>query len=229
MKKKAIKGLAVVLGLSAIMTVGGMSAYFTDKDQQTNVFTTGKIDIDLTEPEWDKYPDQDNNNVPDPAEDLTPNKTIKKDPMITNVGINDAFVFATVEVPCKNIITANADGTRKPAALVDLYSYTVNPGWVKMGTYDVRDGSGVIAHRYLYAYAAGNVCTAVEAGKATTSIFSNITTVNAIEGQGLEEQKFQMPIKAYGIQVSDLNGGKTAPADVWSIFAKQNSIAEEYK
>lgn len=229
MKNKTVKSIAVAMGLITILGVGSISAYFTDKDQQTNTFTTGKIDIDLTEPEWDNYPDQDNDGVPDPAEDLTPNKKLKKDPIITNVGINDAFIFATVEVPCKNIITANADGTRKPAALVDLYDYTVNQGWIKMGTYDVRDGSGVVAHRYLYAYAASNICTALEAGKATTPIFSEVTTVNAIEGQGLEGQKFQMPINVYGIQISDLNGGKTAPADVWSVYAKQNSIVEEFK
>jgi len=228
MKNKTVKGLAVSLGLITIMSIGGISAYFTDTDTQTNKFTVGKVTVDLTEPEWDKYPDKDNNGIPDQAEDLTPNKTIVKDPVITNTGINEAFIFATVEVPCRNIIVANADGTRKPAALTDLYSYTVNPGWVKMGTYDVRDGSGVIAHRYLYAYAASNVCTALEAGKATTPIFSEVTTVNAIEGQGLEQQKFEMPIHAYAIQTSDLNGGKTAPADVWTVYTNQNSITEKY-
>ena len=112
MKNKTVKGLAVSLGLITIMSIGGISAYFTDTDTQTNKFTVGKVTVDLTEPEWDKYPDKDNNGIPDQAEDLTPNKTIVKDPVITNTGINEAFIFATVEVPCRNIIVANADGTR---------------------------------------------------------------------------------------------------------------------
>ena len=95
MKNKTVKGLAVSLGLITIMSIGGISAYFTDTDTQTNKFTVGKVTVDLTEPEWDKYPDKDNNGIPDQAEDLTPNKTIVKDPVITNTGINEAFIFAT--------------------------------------------------------------------------------------------------------------------------------------
>ena len=104
MKKNMIKGSIVGFGLAAILTTGGLMAYFTDSDTQTNTFTVGKVTVDLQEPEWDKYPDTDKDGVPDEAEDMTPNKTIKKDPTITNTGINDQFVFATVQVPCRNII-----------------------------------------------------------------------------------------------------------------------------
>lgn len=229
MKKNMIKGSIAVLGLTAILTTGGLMAYFTDTDTQTNKFTVGKVEVDLHEPEWDKQPDSDKDGVPDPAEDMTPNKTIVKDPTVTNTGINDQFVFVTVQVPCRNIMTANPDGTRNPAALRDLYLYTVNPGWVKLGTYDVRDSSGVAAHKYLYAYASNNACTPLEANKSTNPVFSKITTVNAIEGQGLEQQLFEMPIEAFAIQTSDLNGGKTAPADVWQVYSNQNSITEKFE
>ena len=228
MKKNMIKGSIAVLGLTAVLTTGGLIAYFTDTDAQTNTFTVGKIEVDLTEPEWNKYPDTDKDGIPDPAEDMTPNKTIKKDPTITNTGVNDQFVFATVQVPCKNIIAVDPDGTRKPAALTDLYSYTTNPGWVKLGTYEVRDGSGVTAHKYLYTFAENKTCTALEAEKSTNPIFSKITSVNAVEGQGLEEQQFEMPIEVFAIQTSDLNGGKTSPADVWKVYSNQNSITEQF-
>ena len=228
MKKNMIKGSIVGFGLAAILTTGGLMAYFTDSDTQTNTFTVGKVTVDLQEPEWDKYPDTDKDGVPDEAEDMTPNKTIKKDPTITNTGINDQFVFATVQVPCRNIIAVNPDGTRKPAAMTDLYSYTTNPGWVKMGTYEVRDGSGVTAHRYLYAFAENNTCTALEANRSTNPIFSQVTSVNAVEGQGLENERFEIPIQVYAIQTSDLNGGKTSPADVWKVYTNQNSITEQF-
>ena len=61
MKDKTVKGIAVSLGLITIMGIGGISAYFTDTDTQTNKFTVGRVTVDLTEPEWDKYPDKDNN------------------------------------------------------------------------------------------------------------------------------------------------------------------------
>lgn len=229
MKKKMLKGTIAGLGLAAILTTGGLLAYFTDTDSQTNKFVVGKITVDLHEPEWEKYPDADKDGVPDPAEDMTPNKTIKKDPTVTNTGINDQFIFVTIQVPCRSIIAANADGTRKPEALTDLYSYTVNQNWTKLGTYDVRDGYGVVAHKYLYAFAKENACTALEANKSTNPVFSEVTFVNAIEGQGLEEESFEMPIEVYAIQTSDLDGGKTAPMDVWKVYSNQNSIAEQFR
>ena len=51
MKKNMIKGSIAVLGLTAVLTTGGLIAYFTDTDAQTNTFTVGKIEVDLTEPE----------------------------------------------------------------------------------------------------------------------------------------------------------------------------------
>lgn len=228
MKKKMVKGTIVGLGIAAILTTGGLLAYFTDTDDQTNKFTVGKITVDLHEPEWEKYPDADKDGIPDPAEDMTPNKTLKKDPTVMNTGINEQFVFSTVQVPCRTIIAANADGTRKPEALTDLYSYTVNPDWIQIGKYDVRDGSGVAAHKYLYAYARNNACISLEAGKSTNPIFSEITFVNAVEGQGLEEEIFEMPIEVYAIQTSDLDGGKTSPTEVWKVYSNQNSITEQY-
>ena len=92
----------------------------------------------------------------------------------------------------------------------------------------MRDGSGVTAHKYLYTFAENNTCTALEAEKSTNPIFSKITSVNAVEGQGLEEQQFEMPIEVFAIQTSDLNGGKTSPADVWKVYSNQNSITEQF-
>lgn len=229
MKKNVIKGSIAIAGVAAILTVGGVMAYFTDTDAQVNKFTVGKIDVELNEPEWDEQPDRDGNGVPDGAENLTPNKTITKDPVITNTGINEAYVFATVQVPCENIVTANENGTRNPAALTDLYSYNTNPGWIKMGKVDVKEGGKTAAHKYLYAYASAEACTILEANKATNPIFSQIKTVNAIEGQGLEQMMYEMPIEVYGIQISDLNGGKTSPTEVWKVYANQNSIQETYQ
>ena len=37
-----------------------------------------------------------------------------------------------------------------------------------------------------------------------------------------------MPIEVFAIQTSDLNGGKTSPADVWKVYSNQNSITEQF-
>lgn len=43
--KKSTRNKALVLGLVGVMTIGGIAAYFTDGDTQTNTFTVGKISL----------------------------------------------------------------------------------------------------------------------------------------------------------------------------------------
>ena len=106
--KKQTKTIAVAAALAAVLTIGGVSAYFTDADTATNTFTIGKISLDLQEPNWD----------PDHATNLTPNQIIKKDPQIRNDGINDEFVFLEVTVPYKNVITVNDAGVKQASRCV---------------------------------------------------------------------------------------------------------------
>lgn len=49
MKKKTILVAAIAVMLVAALVVGGTLAYFTDKDNATNTFTVGNVDIDLLE------------------------------------------------------------------------------------------------------------------------------------------------------------------------------------
>lgn len=47
-KKKLGTGL-LALALVGVVGIGGSLAWFTDTDNRTNTFTTGKVDITLTE------------------------------------------------------------------------------------------------------------------------------------------------------------------------------------
>ena len=49
MKKKTILVAAIAVMLVAALVVGGTLAYFTDKDNATNTFTVGNVDIQLIE------------------------------------------------------------------------------------------------------------------------------------------------------------------------------------
>ena len=84
------------------------------------------LDISLTEPNWDKVPDKEKENI-------VPGKELVKDPTITNTGINDAFVFMKVTVPAAELVTANEDGTKNEKALKQLYSWEINKGWIQLG------------------------------------------------------------------------------------------------
>lgn len=82
-----LAGLVVLfLGIVLLITL----AMFASFDEVTNVFEAGKVDIVLTEPEWD----------PKKAEETVPNTFIDKDPTVTNKEDTvDTYVFLKVTVP----------------------------------------------------------------------------------------------------------------------------------
>ena len=86
-KKLLVAALAVILVVTAI--AGTSLAYLTDKDSETNEFTVGNVDIDLSEPNWDATGKAE-------AEDVYPGEPLAKDPTVANVGKNPCFVRISV-------------------------------------------------------------------------------------------------------------------------------------
>ena len=104
MKKKLI-ALIVCLAMLAIAMIGGTMAYFTDKDEKTNVFAVGDINIELNE--VSEVQDKDGNKIDGRATvtdtgveytNLMPTNKIVKQPTIVNTGSNAAYVRVTVDV-----------------------------------------------------------------------------------------------------------------------------------
>ena len=92
MKNKKLISMVVAIALVAVIGVGATLAYFTDKDEVTNVITMGHVDVDLDEPNYEGK-DDENNEV----KDVEPGQEITKDPTITVVqGSEDAYVRATI-------------------------------------------------------------------------------------------------------------------------------------
>ncbi len=88
-RKATLIGAVVLCGLLA---AGSTVAYLTDKDEISNQFTVGRVEIEGKEP----------NYTPDPGgktEDIIPTEEIAKDPQITNTGKNDAYVYMDVSIP----------------------------------------------------------------------------------------------------------------------------------
>lgn len=211
-KKRNRRNYVLAICCMTVLTIGGITAYFTDTDSAANVFTTGKVAIDLTEPEYDKHPEE--------RKAITPGKMLYKDPKVTNTGINDAFIFLEVTIPKAVIKTANADGSQNPEANKELFEYVINGGWSQIVKEDKPDGC-----RYVYAYGTSSACSTLAAGQTTPVLFKDgtIRFVNAVEGQGLEEGTLELPVDAYGIQAADISGGKTAPAEVWNVLETQQA------
>ncbi len=198
MKKTA----ALALALSGVLAVGGMTAYFTDRDSQQNKIEIGEVKIDLTEPKWDAEKDDDGDGIKDHAEKVVPTQSIVKDPMVTNKGKNDAYIFVTFSIPKKNIYTALTDGNKANngnKAVTQLFDFlnsagaanTPNAGWTQLAK--VTTDANV--NTYTYGYNKS-----VAPGASTNKLFDSVRFCNAIEGQDLENTVQNIDIKAYGIQ-----------------------------
>lgn len=209
---KRILGTVAVL---LLLGIGGISAYFTDINSNKNSFIVeGGVSVETTEP---NYAD---------AQKVTPNKTIKKDPVVTNTGETEAFVFLSVKVPYEHIRTALSDGTlanNGETADVELFTYSVNPGWTELGNGRKKEGEKVIEH--IYVYGSDAVCTVLEKRAATPALFDAVTMANVIEGQGLENKEINIDIDTYAIQAKDLGvsgSGTAKPQEVLDIYFNQN-------
>lgn len=222
---------AVIIGTMAVLAVsGGILAYFTDTEEKVNNFTVGSIEIELQEPAWESKPDADSDGVPDEAENILPLQTITKDPRVKNTGNNDAYMFLTVEIPCRNVITVNDDGTKNAQAMTELYQFTADTSWYYLGKCPVNDGEGnQVAVKHLYAYANDRrACTTVSPEASTTPLFQSVTFVNLMEGQGLDGQPLEIDINAYAIQTSNLDDGTTDAMNIWKIITNQKDITDVF-
>lgn len=88
--KKRIFAIALVVCFLATAIVSGTLAYLTDEDKAENVFTVGKVEIDLTEPNWDATGKEE-------AKESYPGERLAKDPTVENIGPNPCFVRIKIE------------------------------------------------------------------------------------------------------------------------------------
>jgi len=190
MDKKRTIIAAIVLLL--VLIVGGAVAYFTDTDAKTNTFTIGNVKIELNEEHW----------VPADAEGMMPGETVAKDPVVKNIGGNDAYVFAKVEIPCLS------DNSKV------LFTYTVNSGWNLM-----TDGSctgGKLTRVYNYGTATG--MTSLAKNASTPAVFNEVTLVNLTNAEAaLATGNLNMIITGYGIQAEGLSS--TDPTAIFGNFS----------
>ena len=218
MKKNNLGKIVFVGALIGCMTVGAISAYFTDADTATNTFTVGKVSIDLQEPDWV------------PPTDITPEEEFAKDPKIVNDGINDAYVFVEVVVPYANVVTANEDGTKNAAADTELFSYDLKEGWIEVGTPAKDEETKTVTH--LYAYSSADTMTVLAKDAETPAVFDFIKFANIVEDQELEATTLEVVVNAYAIQTKNIIDGKdaldgnnadgvAAPDAVWAVLSAQ--------
>ncbi len=200
MKKNKVI-LAVTI-LFLVFLVGGAIAFFTDTKSKTNTFTIGNVEITLTEPNWSET-DSNSNGVPDAAENLMPGDSVAKDPTITNVGSNDAYVFAKVVMPCTTDTTPE-----------EIFTYTTNSGWYLMNNGTCSSGSAT----KIYAYGTSSSMTTLpptSGSNSTAALFSSVSINSTIDGSESNLTGNQdVVVTGYAIQTTGLTD--TTPSSIWT-------------
>lgn len=117
MKKQVLAG-ALAASIAAVAIAGGTLAYFTAEDSAKNDFTIGNVKIEVTEPSWDGLVEgADNESI-----NMYPGEAVAKDPYVTNLGENPAFVRVKITMP------ADVDVAYE-AANDYAGSFSINEGW----------------------------------------------------------------------------------------------------
>lgn len=231
-----VKG-AVLLGLIAVISIGGIRAYMTDRETADNQFTVGKVDFNLYEEAWDgEQPDgtyatpsdatPSNALGEDQAQNIYAGQVIDKNPAIKNNSKNDAYLRMRVKIPVAKVVTADKDGNvlnGGQAVETELFTYEENEG---TGMRKISDHPEIatssdasrVYHVYEYQYTGdGDQEIPLPAGQDIPALFDTVTFANVIEGQVDEELEI-ISVDFQAIQ----SGGFASPEEAWAAYKNQN-------
>lgn len=209
MKKKNILTAAVSLSLVACLSIGATLAYFTDKTETAqNVFTTGKVDIELIDRlpsdyeitkddhTWKAVDNGDNTGIE--YTDVMPGDYLQKEVgFSTAADSNDCYVAIRVETEVTSLPHANGKLTEPAAAaqLSDLIREQVEEanGSAWIAEYSVRE-PGVVTYFFR---------TSVPAGTENVLLFDGIQIPGEEWGNEYAEMQFNVKVQAAAIQADN--------------------------
>ena len=212
MKRKTITiiTIALIVSLIAIISYQTISAYYTDKDNVTNKFKMGELEVQVTEPNY-----EDNKTV-------SPGDEIVKDPTFSNVGGVDGYVRAQVYVPISSEIkyVDENENIVVPTEEIEIFSYQVNAGWEEVtadgfsGVYEDENGNKY--NVYTYKYLENGQEKIVHAGETIeTALFSKVKVINYLDID--KNTNLKIHVSALAIQAD-----AGAADDAWTYYKNQN-------
>ena len=205
--KKRILIIAMSFIVLVMTIAGATTAYFTDTDKATNVFTVGKVDIQLTETVADPIDGTVTESVVDGNKvynygKVYPGQTYTKQPIITNIGSEEAFVGATITLSNVNpTVTADAsilNVLTDDAKVKAFFGGLVSDGYTVNVNRDTANNKIVITIVYLSKTAPtgklklfDSVVIPAEWGNTQMANLENLNVVvdaYAVQSVGLEAQ-----------------------------------------
>lgn len=225
MRKKKL----VIAGIAAgVLLIAGAFAFFSltaDTKQNKFIIATGGNDDDeikIIEEKWDDDSrDENDNNIPDDAEDMEPGKEIVKDPHVKSEVAYDGFVIMRVSVPVLNAELVNVD-ERDTASSHDAYIIQKlnTKDFVKLG--QVVSKSEDTKSVYYYGYKK-----VLPAYGETTNLFEQVRMQDfAFIGKDLEQS---IDVDAIIVQKINPNTGKLFGTDADGNWHEENGAAEAFK
>ena len=196
------KIMIVICLLFLFLFCTSVYGYFTDHHESVNEVCVGEVDIKLDEP---LYELPENQKV---RENLSAGDTFIKDPAVTNRGKSDCFVVVEAEIPRSNRIFIDQNGQKLPEEYRNLFTFTAQPEWQLL-----KEEQNNMVTKYSFAYAENNKMIPLKPGETTETLFLNnkVELGNVIELP--EKEILEIPVKAYGIQTTDLAAEKAEGTD----------------
>lgn len=184
MKKKIIS-LCLVAALAVVAIAGTSLAYFTDKDAKTNTFTLGKVDIELNEKKWEE---------PIAA---VPDVEYAKDPVVTNIGENDAWIRVDVTLSDAAAFTAAA-AKHQITDLATIFAEHDETKWTLAGEPVYNNENDTLTYSYYY-----NTVLAVD--ESTDALFTSVTIPAEFDNEDMEAigENFTIDVTAHAIQTAN--------------------------
>lgn len=184
--KKKLTAVALIVCMLAIMLVGATMAYFTDKTEEVeNTFTVGNVKIELTEENWEE------------PKTVAPGDEYEKDPVVSNVGANAAWIRVDVTLSDAAAFT-RAAATHQITDLTTIFKGHDEEKWTLAGIETNADDT--LTYSYYY-----NV--ALEAGESTDALFTSVIIPAAFTNAEMENlgADFTITVVAHAIQTSEAN------------------------
>lgn len=217
MKKKQILTIAMVLSIASILAVGGSLAYFTDKDNKENVFTTGDVDITLAE-------EFEQNSKLLPGE----KNLVKKVVNVKNEAESeDAYVRVHIAVPeaAKDYIHLVEGKATNPEASLWTWSddlYTV----------DYEGGSYVVysaVYRNIISGGSETDIPAIESVYMDKAVTNEIITALKESGAISAEGALDIHVMAEGVQAAGFADAEEAFAGAFGTLTGTNNPFTGYE
>lgn len=202
MKKKLLLAAAAIAA-GALLIVGASLAFYTDSETAVNVVTTGNVDIEMKEirptpgdnESWmvSEKKDDEGKSTGLGYTNILPGATIIKEPVIKNIGTNNAYIRLKVKVSVRDA------ATRKELDQTGIEFYKDGISVLQL------QGNSPETENYIYA---NNILLASKTSeKVTTSLFNQVKFPTTW-GNEYANANIEITVVAEAVQSDNINVGK---------------------